>query len=165
MTERRPTPNCTPIRRSAFSTAAAIPRSWWPRRTGLGLAALALTDHDGIYGVPQFAQAARPCGLPTVFGTEVKLAPAGPRTGAPDPAGRHLLVLARDPEGYRRLCAVDSRGPAGGRGEGPPVFTLDALAAAAAGPLGGADRVPQGGGARRADGGRARGRPGGSWGD
>src|SRR5262249_28378998 len=31
-----------------------------------------------------------------------------PRAGVPDPAGRHLLVLARDPEGYRRLCQVIS---------------------------------------------------------
>ncbi|MEI8081709.1 MAG: PHP domain-containing protein, partial [Actinomycetes bacterium] len=33
----------------------------------LDLSALALVDHDGFYGVVQFAQAARKVGLPTVF--------------------------------------------------------------------------------------------------
>ena len=75
----------------------------------LGLAALALTDHHGFYGVVRFAEAARAIGLPTVFGTEVTLAPAGPRTGEPDPSGTHLVVLARDPEGY--AAAVDASWP------------------------------------------------------
>ncbi len=57
----------------------------------LGLAALALTDHHGFYGVVRFAEAARVCGLPTVFGTEVTLAPASPRTGEADPTGTHLV--------------------------------------------------------------------------
>ncbi|HUD18403.1 MAG TPA: PHP domain-containing protein, partial [Acidimicrobiales bacterium] len=72
----------------------------------LGLAALALTDHHGFYGVVRFAEAARALGLPTVFGSEVTLAPAGLRTGEPDPRGTHLVVLARDPEGYARLSRV-----------------------------------------------------------
>ena len=44
--------------------------------------------------------------MPTVFGTEVTLAPAGLRTGEPDPTGAHLVVLARDPDGYARLSTV-----------------------------------------------------------
>src|ERR1700679_1189373 len=97
----------------------------------LGLAALALTDHHGFYGVVRFAEAARACGLPTVFGTEVTLAPAGPRTGEPDPSGTHLVVLARDPEGYARLAAGLAEAPLEGGEKGPPIFTLDALATAA----------------------------------
>ena len=54
----------------------------------------------------RFAEAARALGVPTVFGAEVTLAPAGPRTGEPDPTGAHLVVLARDPEGYARLSTV-----------------------------------------------------------
>ena len=99
----------------------------------LGLAALALTDHHGFYGVVRFATAARACGLPTVFGTEVTLAPAGPRTGEPDPTGAHLVVLARDPDGYARLSTVLADAHLAGGEKGKPVFTLDALAAAAAG--------------------------------
>src|SRR5579872_6977123 len=99
----------------------------------LGLAALALTDHHGFYGVVRFAEAARACGLPTVFGTEVTLAPAGLRTGEPDPTGAHLLVLARDPEGYASLSTVLADAHLEGGEKGKPVFRLDALARAAGG--------------------------------
>jgi len=99
----------------------------------LGLAALALTDHHGFYGVVRFAEAARALGLPTVFGTEVTLAPAGLRTGEPDPRGTHLVVLARDPEGYARLSTVLAEAHLEGGVKGQPVFTLDALAASAGG--------------------------------
>ena len=97
----------------------------------LKLAALALTDHHGFYGVVRFAEAARACGLPTVFGTEVTLSPAGPRTGEPDPRGAHLVVLARDPEGYARLSTVVAEAHLEGGEKGRPLFTLDALAAVA----------------------------------
>jgi error-prone DNA polymerase len=99
----------------------------------LGLAALALTDHHGFYGVVRFAEAARACDLPTIFGTEVTLAPAGSRTGEPDPSGRHLVVLARDPEGYARLSTVLAEAHLEGGEKGRPIFTLDALAAGARG--------------------------------
>src|ERR1700689_377605 len=95
----------------------------------LGLAALALTAHHGFYGVVRFAEAARACGLATVFGTEVTLAPAGSRTAEPDPSGTHLVVLARDPEGYARLSTVLAEAHLEGGEKGRPVFTLDALAA------------------------------------
>ena len=97
----------------------------------LGLAALALTDHHGFYGVVRFAEAARVCGLPTIFGTEVTLAPAGPRTGEPDPSGSHLIVLARNPEGYARLSTVLAEAHLEGGEKGRPVFTLETLATAA----------------------------------
>ena len=46
----------------------------------------------------------------------------------PDPEGRHLLVLARDPEGYRRLCAVISAAQLAGEEKGRPVYDIEALA-------------------------------------
>ena len=94
---------------------------------------MALTDHHGFYGVVRFAEAARALGLPTVFGTEVTLAPAGLRTGEPDPSGTHLVVLARDPEGYARLSRVLAEAHLEGGEKGQPIFTLDALAASAGG--------------------------------
>jgi error-prone DNA polymerase len=99
----------------------------------LGLDALALTDHHGFYGVVRFAEAARTCGLPTVFGSEVTLAPASLRTGEPDPTGAHLVVLARHPDGYARLSTVLADAHLEGGEKGKPVFTLDALARAAGG--------------------------------
>ena len=47
--------------------------------------------------------------------------------GHPDPGGQHLLVLARDAEGYKRLSAVISAAQLAGGGKGRPVYDLDAL--------------------------------------
>ena len=94
----------------------------------LGLGALALTDHHGFYGVVRFAEAARAVGLPTVFGAEVALAPAEERTGSPDPEGTHLVVLARDPEGYARLSRALGEAHLAGGEKGRPVFSLEDLA-------------------------------------
>ena len=55
-----------------------------------------------------------------------------PRTDVPDPPGPHLLVLARGPEGYRRLSRQIAGAP-GRRREGQPRYDFDALAEAAGG--------------------------------
>jgi error-prone DNA polymerase len=117
----------------SFLDGSSDPEELVAEADRLGLAALALTDHHGFYGVVRFAEAARPCGLPTVFGSEVTLAPAGLRTGDPDPTGTHLVVLARDPAGYARLSTVLADAHLAGGEKGKPIFTLDALAGAAAG--------------------------------
>ena len=106
---------------ASFLDGASHPSELVEEAVRLGLEALALTDHDGMYGVVRFAEAARQRGLPTVFGAELTLAPAGrkpePRSGTPDPAGEHLVVLARDPEGYARLCqAITAAQLAGSKG-------------------------------------------------
>jgi len=119
----------------SFLDGASTPAELVTEAARLGLEALAITDHDGMYGVPQFAQAAAKLAgqgvrLRTVFGAELSLGlPAG-QTGVPDPVGRHLLVLARDPEGYRRLCAVISAAQLAGGEKGRPVYDEGALAGA-----------------------------------
>ncbi|RMI31780.1 error-prone DNA polymerase [Nocardia stercoris] len=110
----------------SFLDGACQPEDLVEEAVRLGLRALALTDHDGFYGVVRFAEAAAEWGLPTVFGAELSLGTAArasahtarrgparparpgppdsePRAGTPDPSGPHLLVLARGQEGYRRL--------------------------------------------------------------
>src|SRR6185369_7032220 len=67
---------------SAFSflDGASQPEELAAEASRLGLRALGLTDHDGLYGVVRFAQAAKAVGLPTVFGAELHLpAPDGRR--------------------------------------------------------------------------------------
>ncbi|GIJ00247.1 error-prone DNA polymerase [Sediminihabitans luteus] len=100
---------------SAFSflDGASHPEELAAEAARLGLSALAVTDHDGLYGVVRFAQAARAVDLPTVFGAELHLpAPtaSGPvldaPTGVPDPRATHLLVLARGAQGYRNLSSA-----------------------------------------------------------
>src|SRR5580693_634882 len=119
----------------SFLDGAATPDELVTEAARLGLEVLALTDHDGMYGVPQFAQAAarlRQTGvaLGTVFGAELSLGLSSGQTGVPDPEGQHLLVLARDPEGYSRLCAVISAAQLAGGEKGRPVYDTAALAGA-----------------------------------
>ncbi len=90
-----------------------------------GLDAIALTDHDGMYGVVRFAEAARELGVRTVFGAELSLGLSGPQNGVRDPEGQHLLVLARELEGYRRLCRVISNAHLRGEEKGRPVYDVD----------------------------------------
>jgi error-prone DNA polymerase len=113
----------------SFLDGASDPEELVVEAHRLDLRALALTDHDGLYGVVRFAEAARALGLPTVFGAEVTLSPAGPRTGEPDPVGAHLVVLARDPEGYARLSRVLADAHLAGGEKGKPVLALADLAA------------------------------------
>ena len=119
----------------SFLDGAATPDELVTEAARLGLEVLALTDHDGMYGVPQFAQAAarlRETGvaLGTVFGAELSLGLSSGQTGVPDPEGQHLLVLARDPEGYSRLCAVISAAQLAGGEKGRPVYDTGALSGA-----------------------------------
>src|SRR5713101_6670994 len=55
----------------SFLDGASHPEQLAEEAARLGLDALALTDHDGMYGVVRFAEAARAVGLPTVFGSEL----------------------------------------------------------------------------------------------
>jgi error-prone DNA polymerase len=142
----------------SFLDGASDPDSLIKAAAALGLSAIAITDHDGMYGVPQFAQAAtrfrmREAAVDrtgdgqavgdgdsdggygardvrTVFGAELSLTRGLGRTGVPDPEGNHLLVLARDPDGYRRLCQVISAAQLAGGEKGRPDYDLDELARA-----------------------------------
>ena len=111
----------------SFLDGSSDPEELVAEAVRLELSALALTDHNGFYGVVRFAEAARALGLPTVFGAEVTLSPAGPRTGEPDPAGAHLVVLAKNPEGYARLAAVLADAHLAGGEKGRPLLSLDQL--------------------------------------
>ncbi|WP_139334280.1 PHP domain-containing protein, partial [Mycobacterium avium] len=119
---------------SAFSflDGASTPEEMVEEAARLDLRALALTDHDGLYGAVRFAEAAAELDVRTVFGAELSLGPSA-RTEAPDPPGPHLLVLARGPEGYRRLSRQLAAAHLAGGEKGKPRYDLDALTEAAGG--------------------------------
>ncbi|SHL40661.1 error-prone DNA polymerase, DnaE-like [Pseudonocardia thermophila] len=117
----------------SFLDGASHPEELVEQASRLGLSALALTDHDGMYGVVRFAEAAAEVGLPTVFGTELSLGLAAPQNGVADPEGEHLLLLARGPEGYRALCRTVSVAQMRGQEKGRPVYDLDEVVAETAG--------------------------------
>ncbi|MGO4648106.1 PHP domain-containing protein, partial [Nocardia sp. 2YAB30] len=134
----------------SFLDGASQPEELVEEAVRLGLEAIALTDHDGFYGTVRFAEAAKEWGMPTVFGAELSLGvqpePRGPamerghatadsaaRTGSPDPAGPHLLVLARGQEGYRRLSRAIAAAHLAAGEKGILRYDLDELTAAAEG--------------------------------
>ena len=60
-----------------------------------GHGALALTDHDGLHGAMEMAQALKPLGVRPITGVEVTL-----------DDGRHLTLLCESREGYTNLCRL-----------------------------------------------------------
>jgi error-prone DNA polymerase len=61
----------------------------------LGYPALALTDHNGLYGSMEFARGAKLEGLTPITGAEVTL-----------DTGHHVTLLAETPAGYANLCRL-----------------------------------------------------------
>jgi error-prone DNA polymerase len=94
----------------SFLDGASHPEELVEEAARLELDAIALTDHDGMYGVVRFAEAARELGVRTVFGTELSLGLSAPQNGLPDPEGEHLLLLAKDETGYAALCRATTQG-------------------------------------------------------
>jgi len=116
----------------SFLDGASTPEELVEEAARLDLRAIALTDHNGLYGVVRFAEAARELDMRTVFGAELSLG-SGARTDEPDPPGPHLLVLARGPEGYRRLSRQLAAAHLAGGEKGKPRYDIDALTEAAGG--------------------------------
>lgn len=122
----------------SFLDGASSPAELAEEAERLGLHALAVTDHDGFYGIVRFAEAAEQLHVQTVFGAELSLADdpfsAAPARGGPaDPGGSHLLVLARGEEGYHRLAAAITHAQLAGGEKGRPRYDLDDLAERAGG--------------------------------
>ncbi len=111
---------------SAFSflDGVSLPEKLVAEAVRLGLAGLALTDHDGFHGAARFAEAAEGTGLPTVFGSELTL------RGERD---EHLLVLARGQSGYHRLAGAITEAHLAGGAKHEPWYDLDELAERAGG--------------------------------
>ena len=119
----------------SFLDGASDPAELVAEAARLGVETLAITDHDGMYGVVRLAEAVQEAreehgvGIATVFGAELSLNLSARQTGVPDPEGHHLLVLARSPDGYARLAGAISQAHLRGE-KGRPVYVLDELATA-----------------------------------
>src|SRR5687768_16324690 len=72
----------------SFLEGASHPEDLVGRAVELGLSALAVTDHNGLYGAPRFARAAGEAGLAGIVGAEVEVRgpEAGPNPPPPFPA-------------------------------------------------------------------------------
>jgi error-prone DNA polymerase len=74
------------------------------RAAELGYDALALTDHDGVYGSLEFAHAAKAFGVRPITGAEVTLR-----------GSTHVTLLVESPSGYGNLCRLLTAAHAGTR--------------------------------------------------
>ncbi|GAA1278840.1 error-prone DNA polymerase [Saccharothrix xinjiangensis] len=114
----------------SFLDGASHPEELVETAHQLDLDGLALTDHDGVYGVVRFAEAAKELGVRTVFGTELGVGLSAPRSGQPDPEGEHLLLLAANRDGYHALCRTITTGQLADGGEkGRPVYDPEQVVA------------------------------------
>ena len=95
---------------------ASHPEELLDRAFELGMNALAITDHDGLYGVVHFWRAATERGIRPIIGTELTL-----------DEGSHLVLLARNMRGYTSLCHLISHAQLRGS-KGHPALDKETLA-------------------------------------
>jgi len=100
-----------------------------------GMPAIAITDHGYMYGVPSFVSACESEGVKPIIGCEVYFSPDSslPRDGYPDLY--HLILLAKDEEGYENLMAIVSEAAVNGFYYRPRV-TYESLQAHSTGLIG-----------------------------
>jgi error-prone DNA polymerase len=108
----------------SFLDGASQPEELAARAAELGYEALALTDHDGVYGSLEFAHAAKAFGVRPITGTELTL-----------DGGTHITLLVETRRGYGNLCRLLTEAHAGTRRPGhedreplPPSVSLERVA-------------------------------------
>jgi error-prone DNA polymerase len=79
----------------SFLDGASLPEELAIRAAELDYPALALTDHDGVYGSLEFAHAAKHFGVRPITGAEVTLADRS-----------HVTLLVETSKGYANLCRL-----------------------------------------------------------
>jgi DNA polymerase-3 subunit alpha len=80
------------------------------RARELGMDSLAITDHGAMYGIIDFYLAAREVGIKPIIGCEVYVAPAERQSKtAADKKAYHLVLLAKDREGFHNLIQLVTR--------------------------------------------------------
>ncbi|HEX6951337.1 MAG TPA: error-prone DNA polymerase [Gaiellaceae bacterium] len=102
----------------SFLDGASQPEELAARAAELGYEALALTDHDGVYGSLEFAHAAKHFGVRPINGAEVTLADESPSAaeggavfqpgtgGSAAGASSHVTLLVESARGYANLCRL-----------------------------------------------------------
>ncbi len=98
-----------------FLEGSSHPEELVERAVALGLAAVALTDRDGLYGAVRFAKAAKNTTLGAIAGAELtlevpELRPKRRRDLTPEESARQprLVLLAEDERGYANLASAIS---------------------------------------------------------
>jgi error-prone DNA polymerase len=108
-----------------FLEGASHPEELVGAAVAAGLAGIALTDRDGLYGAVRFAKAAKEQKLPAICGAELTLDTAGSDRVQPSRPARaasevpthtpRIVLLAENARGYANLCELISLAQLRGR--------------------------------------------------
>jgi error-prone DNA polymerase len=109
----------------SFLDGASSPEELAQAAAALGHEALALTDHDGVWGAMEFAQACQSFGVRPIIGSEMTIQDSSDERF-------HLTLLVESQEGWRNLCRLITEAhhgtrPVPGREPLPPVLPLSSL--------------------------------------
>src|SRR5205085_12357048 len=91
---------------SLLDGASPIPRMV-QRAAELGMPAVALTDHGAMFGAVEFYQQAKKAGVKPIMGMEAYVTRGSRRDRTRDTA-HHLVLLARNEEGFKNLMKLSS---------------------------------------------------------
>ena len=82
------------------------------RTKELGMQAIAITDHGVMFGVIDFYKKRKKQGIKPIIGCEIYVAAKSMDIKNPDKDNKthHLVLLAKNEEGYRNLMAIVSEG-------------------------------------------------------
>jgi error-prone DNA polymerase len=129
----------------SFLDGASLPEELAIAAAERGYEAMALTDHDGVWGSMEFAQACEPLGVRPITGAELTIVDEDLATSigiseesrhgrqpAPPTQPFHLTLLVEDATGWRNLCRLLTAAhaktrPKPGREPLPPYLPLDVL--------------------------------------
>lgn len=75
-----------------------------------GMQAIAITDHGNMFGVKEFFNKAKKAEIKPIFGCEMYVAAKSrfDKTGSEDRSGYHLILLAKNLQGYKNLVKLVS---------------------------------------------------------
>jgi len=83
------------------------------RAKSYGMPALAITDHGGLFGAVEFFEACMDAGIKPILGFEAYVAPGSrfdKQSSREERSNHHLILLARDNEGWKNLMRLSSIG-------------------------------------------------------
>jgi error-prone DNA polymerase len=106
----------------SYGFGTATPEEMVEAAARMGMGCLALTDRDGLYGVPRFSRAAEERDISLVVGAEVTME-----------GGGHLVLLAESMDGYRSLSKLITAYRCSSEDRRRPLCHLDLLLEHAAG--------------------------------
>src|SRR4051794_28194271 len=82
----------------SFGDGASAPEELAHRAAELGYETLAITDHDGVWGAMEFAEACKAFGVRPIVGVEM--------TATDGDRSFHLTLLVESADGWRNLCRL-----------------------------------------------------------